>query len=152
MNFENLPLLIILVLGVLGNNHSVSIAALILLLIKLLGFGQWFPFIEAHGINIGVIILTLAVLVPLAQGRIDAGDIASALKSPVGLVALAVGIFVAWVAAQGVPFMKGSPETVTALVSGTIIGVCFFNGLAVGPLIAGGLVSLLVSLSGLWKQ
>ncbi|WP_346353961.1 DUF441 domain-containing protein [Azotosporobacter soli] len=152
MNFENLPLLIILVLGVLGNNHTVSIAALILLLIKLLGFGQWFPFIEAHGINIGVIILTLAVLVPLAQGRIDAGDIASALKSPVGLVAVAVGIFVAWVAAQGVPFMKGSPETVTALVTGTIIGVCFFNGLAVGPLIAGGMVSLLVSLSGLWKQ
>ena len=29
---------------------------------------------------------------------------------------------------------------------GTIIGVCFFKGLAVGPLIAGGMVALLASL------
>lgn len=152
MNLENLPLLIIIVLAVLGNNHTVSIAALILLLIKLLGFSHWFPFIESHGINVGVIILTLAVLTPLAQGRISAGDILGALKTPVGLTAVAVGIFVAWVAAQGVPFMKESPETVTALVTGTIIGVCFFQGLAVGPLIAGGMVSMLVSLFGVFKH
>ena len=33
---------------------------------------------------------------------------------------------------------------VTALMVGTLIGVCFFKGLAVGPLIAGGMVALLV--------
>lgn len=152
MNFDNLPLLIILVLAVLGNNHTVSIAASALLLLKLLGLTQWFPYIEAHGISIGVIILTMAVLTPLAEGRISTGDILGALKSPTGLIAMIVGVFVAWVAAQGIPFMKESPEAVTALITGTIVGVCFFNGLAVGPLIAGGIVSLIVSLCGVFKH
>lgn len=152
MNWDNLPLLVILVLSVIGNNHTVSIAAMVLLLIRLLGFNTWFPYIENHGIDIGITILTLAVLAPLAQGRMPISGILEAFKTPVGLVAIIIGIFVAWVAAQGVFFMKSSPETVTALVVGTIIGVCFFRGLAVGPLIAGGLVYLAVSLLGVFKS
>ena len=152
MNWENLPILIILCLSVIGNNHSVSIAALILLLIKLLGFHTWFPYIEDHGITIGITILTLAVLTPIAQGRISIGGILEAFKTPIGLVAIFVGILVAWIAAQGVFFMKESPEAVTALVVGTIVGVCFFQGLAVGPLIAGGMVSLIISAMGLFKN
>lgn len=151
MNWDNLPILIILFLSVIGNNHSVSIAALVLLLIKLLGFESWFPYIENHGINIGIIILTLAVLTPIAQGRISASSMAEAFKTPSGLVAIIIGIFVAWVAAQGLPFMRETPEAVTALIIGTIIGVCFFQGLAVGPLIAGGMVSLVISLLGFFK-
>ena len=151
MNWDNAPLLIILILSVIGNNHSVSIAALILLLIKLLGFETWFPFIESNGISFGITILTLAVLTPIAQGRISASSMLEAFKNPIGLVAIIIGIFVAWVAAQGVPFMKGTPEAVTALIVGTIIGVCFFQGLAVGPLIAGGMVSLVISFFGLFK-
>lgn len=152
MHWENLPLLVILALSVIGNNHSVSIAATILLLIKLLGLDTWFPAIEQHGISLGIIILTLAVLTPLAQGRIPISGIVDAFKTPIGLVSIAIGIFVAWVAAQGIPFMKDMPEAVTALVVGTIIGVCFFHGLAVGPLIAAGIVSLVTSVLGLWKQ
>jgi len=151
MNWDNLPILIILALSVIGNNHSVSIAALVLLLIKLLGFSTWFPVIESYGITVGITILTLAVLTPIAQGRISTNGMFEAFKTPVGLVAIIIGILVAWVAAQGVPFMNGTPEAVTALIIGTIIGVCFFNGLAVGPLIAGGMVSLLISLFGLSK-
>lgn len=151
MNWDNLPLLMILALSVIGNNHSVSIAALILLLIKLLGFEVWFPMIESYGINIGITVLTLAVLAPIAQGRISASEMLEAFKTPIGLIAILIGIFVAWVAAQGVPFMKETPEAVTALIVGTIIGVSFFHGLAVGPLIAGGLVSLVISVFGLLK-
>ncbi|MBP1765066.1 MAG: rane protein yeaL [Firmicutes bacterium] len=152
MNWDNLPLLIILVLSVIGNNHSVLIAASVLLFIKLLGFNTWFPQIEKYGITLGIIILTLAVLAPLAQNRISVADIAGVFKSPAGIIAVVVGIFVAWVAAQGVPYMNSSPEVVTALIVGTIIGVCFFKGLAVGPLIAGGLVYLIVSLLNLAKN
>lgn len=151
MNWDNVPLLIILVLSVIGNNHSVSIAALLLLLIKILGYEVWFPYIESHGISFGITILTLAVLTPIAQGRISTSSMLDAFKTPIGLVAIIIGILVAWVAAQGVPFMKGTPEAVTALIVGTIIGVCFFHGLAVGPLIAGGLVSLIISVFSLSK-
>lgn len=152
MNLENLPLLVILSLSVIGNNHTVSIATLVLLLIKMLGFTTWFPFIETYGINIGIVILTLAVLTPIAQGRISTLAMLDAFKTPIGLMAITIGIFVAWVAAQGVPFMSASPEIVTSLVVGTIIGVCFFQGLAVGPLIAGGLVALVANVFGLFKM
>ena len=148
MDLDNLPLLVIIVLSVIGNNQSVSIAALTLLLIKLLGFETWFPYIESHGINIGITILTLAVLVPLAQGHISIMDIFNSFRTPIGLVAIIIGVFVAWEASQGVPYMQATPEVVTALISGTIIGVCFFKGLAVGPLIAGGMVALIASVFG----
>jgi len=151
MNWDNLPILIILVLSVIGNNHSVSIAALVLLLIKILGFETWFPVIESHGISFGITILTMAVLVPIAQGRISTISMLEAFKTPLGIIAIIIGIFVALAASQGVTFMAGTPESVTAIIIGTIIGVCFFHGLAVGPLIAGGIVSLIISFFGLFK-
>ncbi len=144
MNYENLPILAILVISIIGNNHTVSIAALTLLLIKLLGLGNWLPFIETKGISIGITVLTAAVLVPLVSGRVDANGMINAFKSPTGLIAVVIGLAVAWIAGQGVPFMKASPETVTALMVGTLMGVCFLRGLAVGPLIAGGMVALIV--------
>ncbi|CUH96610.1 putative membrane protein [Propionispora sp. 2/2-37] len=152
MNWDNIPLLIILALSIIGNNHTVSVAALVLLLIPQLGLENYFQVIDKHGINIGIIILTIAVLSPVAQGRIAMNEVLAIFKAPVGLLAVVIGVFLAWVAGQGVIFMKDSPETVTALVVGTIIGVCFFRGLPVGPLIAGGLVALLVNGLSLFKR
>ena len=54
MSFENLPILLILMISVIGNNLTVALAALMLLLIKLLGLSSWFPLIENKGISIGV--------------------------------------------------------------------------------------------------
>jgi uncharacterized membrane protein (DUF441 family) len=144
MSFENLPILLILVLAVIGNNVSVAIAAAALLLLKLLGLSSWLGVVETRGINIGVIILTAAVLAPLAAGKIELAALGDTFKTPAGLIAVAVGLGVAWVAGRGVPFMQASPQLVTAVMLGTLIGVCFFKGLAVGPLIAGGMVALIV--------
>jgi uncharacterized membrane protein (DUF441 family) len=152
MNWDNLPILLVLVLSIIGNNNTVAIAVLVLLLIQNLGFISLFPLIENYGMNIGIIILTIAVLSPLAQGRITVNEVIDLFKSPVGLIAIVIGILVAWVAGQGVFFMKESPEITTALVVGTIIGVCFFRGLPVGPLIAGGIVALIVSLMDSFKR
>lgn len=145
MHFENLPIVLILMISLIGNNHTVAIAALVLLLFKLLGLSSWLDYVETRGITIGVTILTAAVLVPLATGRVSAEDIAKVFKTPTGLVAVSIGLAVAWIAGQGVPFMKASPEMVTALMVGTLMGVCFLKGLAVGPLIAAGMVALIVS-------
>lgn len=151
MNWEYAPLLIILAFSVLGNNPSVSIAVTALLLLKLIGADALFPHIEAHGLQIGVAILTMAVLVPVATGRIGMKDIVGVVGSLEGIVAVVVGIFVAYAAAQGLPYMQDTPQIVTALIVGTIIGVCFFHGLAVGPLIAAGLVAVLFQLGKLFS-
>jgi len=151
MNWDNIPLLIILVLSVIGNNHSVSVAAAVLLLIKLLGFDNAFPYLESHGLTAGITVLTIAVLTPLATGRISLQDMLEAFKTSTGIIAIITGVFVAWVAGQGVFFIKDAPEVVTSIVVGTIVGVCFFKGLAVGPLIAGGIVYLALSFGTLFK-
>ncbi|CUH96814.1 hypothetical protein P22_2925 [Propionispora sp. 2/2-37] len=152
MSWDSIPILIILVLAAIGNNHTVTIAAVVLLLIQKLGLVNCFSFIDNYGMNAGIIILTIAVLSPVAQGRIASNEIAGLFKAPVGIVAIIIGILVAWIAGQGVFFMKESPEITTALIVGTIIGVCFFRGLPVGPLIAGGMVALVVNLLGLVKR
>lgn len=146
MHLEQLPILIILVISVLANNHTVSIAAAFLLLVKLAGFGKWLPFIETQGLGLGIILITISVLTPLVSGQIDAAKMLGVFKTLEGIVAILVGVAVAWIAAQGVPFMKSSPDAVTALMVGTVLGVCFLRGIAVGPLIAGGMVALIVSL------
>ena len=59
-------------------------------------------------------------------------------------VAIAVGELVAWLAGKGVPLMGEQPVLVTGLVIGTIIGVSFLGGIPVGPLIAAGILALLI--------
>jgi uncharacterized membrane protein (DUF441 family) len=93
----------------------------------------------------------MGVLVPIATGRIGMKDIISLVGSAEGIVAMLIGAFVAYAAAQGLPLMQDTPQIVTALIVGTIVGVCFFHGLAVGPLIAAGLVAVLFQLGKLFS-
>jgi len=146
MRFDNLPLLLILALSVIGNNSSVAIAASVLLLLKLCGLNSWLEVVSTRGVSLGVIILTAGVLAPLAAGKVDLVALSQVVRKPTGMLAVVVGLGVAWIAGRGVPFMQATPEIVTALMVGTIIGVCFFKGLAVGPLIAGGIVALIAGL------
>ena len=60
------------------------------------------------------------------------------------VLAIIVGIVVAWLGGRGVGLMSAQPLLVTGLLLGTIIGVAVFRGVPVGPLIAAGLLSLLV--------
>lgn len=152
MNWDNMPLVVILVLAVIGNNQSVSLAVAVLLVMKLLGLTTWISSIENHGLDIGITILTMVVLTPLALGRVSIGDMMVAFKTQAGLVAIIVGMIVSWVATQGLYFLKASPEATTALIIGTIGGVCFLNGLAIGPLIAGGVAAMIINLLNSLKQ
>lgn len=151
MSSDLLPLLIILILGVLANNTSVGIAATTLLLLKLLGLSNWFDAIESKGLSIGITILTIAILTPVASGRITLLNMVESFKNPVGLVAVAAGVFAAWAGGRGIPFINNSPEIITSIIIGTIAGVCFLDGVPVGPLIAGGLVYMAMSITKLWN-
>ncbi|QDR78966.1 DUF441 domain-containing protein [Sporomusa termitida] len=148
MSFDNIPILIILVLALIAKNQSVAMAAAILLIIKLLGFSSWFSVLESKGINIGITILTIAILAPLASGKITLRDMYDAVVSPIGLLAVITGVFAAWLGGRGVMFFKASPDTITSLILGTIVGISFFQGIAVGPLIAAGMLSLVAGLFG----
>lgn len=136
-------LLILLTCGVLGQNHTISAAAAILILIKISPFNQIiFPYIQQYGLNLGILILTVAVLMPIASGKISGEMVLKSFVSLQSIAAIAIGIFVAWVGGRGVQLMTLQPNVVAGLVIGTVIGVAFFRGVPVGPLIAAGLLSL----------
>lgn len=63
------------------------------------------------------------------------------------IVAIIAGIVVAWLGGRGVTLMGNQPVLVTGLLIGTIIGVAFLKGVPVGPLIAAGILSLIIGKS-----
>lgn len=99
--------------------------------------------LEKYGVKIGIIILTIGVLSPLVSGKIQLPDLSGFLSWKMAL-SIAVGILVAWLAGKGVPLMGEQPILVTGLLIGTIIGVAFLGGIPVGPLIAAGILALLL--------
>lgn len=146
---ELLPLALILVLSIISKNTLVALPSALLLVMLLLGIRSPLPWIEKNGIQGGIFLLTLAILVPLGTGKVTLLQLYESCTSLKGFIAVATGIFVAWAGSLGVGLMKMSPDVVTSLLVGTIIGVCFFGGIAVGPLIAAGLVYLLLKLLGI---
>lgn len=143
-------LALILLVAVLGKNMSLIIATIVVLILKLLPFAtKWLPIIELRGINWGVTVISVAILIPIATGKIGFQDLFKAFKSPAGWIAVAAGIAVAILSKYGVNQLAAVPQVTVALVLGTIIGVVAFKGVAAGPVIASGMTYLIVSLFNL---
>lgn len=140
-------LAVIMLVAYFGKNMSLIIATGVVMLLKLLPVSnKIFSVLHTEGINWGVIIITISVLVPIATGQIGFSDLIAAFKGPVGWIAIACGILVAVLSRNGVSLLTSSPQVTVALVLGTIIGVVFLKGVAAGPVIAAGITFCLVSL------
>ena len=137
-----LILLALAALGFVSHNTTVAISILVLIIVRVTPLNTFFPWIEKQGLTIGIIILTIGVMAPIAS--------ATLLHSFVNwksLVAIAVGVFVSWLGGRGVTLMSSQPSLVAGLLVGTVLGVALFRGVPVGPLIAAGLVSLFIGKS-----
>lgn len=138
---------LIMLIAYLGKNMSLIIATGFVMLVKLFPFaGKVFNVLHAKGINWGVIIITVAVLVPIATGEIGFKDLLAAFKSPAGWIAVLCGVLVAVLSRNGVNLLASSPQVTVALVLGTIMGVVFLKGVAAGPVIAAGITFSIISL------
>jgi len=142
---------VLLALALLAKNNSLIFAIGFLLVVKIFRLGdKLFPLLESKGINIGVTIITIAVLVPIATGAIGFKELTGALKSPMGWIAICSGLFVALLAKNGIEVLSSNPHITTALVFGTILAVVAFKGVAVGPLIAAGIAYVLLKIFNLY--
>ena len=140
MNSPYLFLLLLLGIALVAKNNSLILAVAILLAIKATGLGdKLFPLLQSKGINIGVTVITIAVLVPIATGTIGLRDLQETLKSVYAWIAILSGIVVALLAKNGVILLQNDPHITTALVFGKIIAIALFQGVAVGPLIGAGI-------------
>lgn len=139
-------LVVLIFLGVVGNNSSITISAIVLLLMQQTFLAKYLPYMEKYGLNLGIIILTVGVLAPIISGKIQLPGFVALLNWKM-LLAIAIGILVAWFGGRGVGLLGTQPVLITGLLIGTIIGVSFFGGIPVGPLIAAGILSLMLGKS-----
>lgn len=145
-------LLLLLGISLMVKNYSLMIAVFVLLLMKLLGAdSKMFSYIHSKGINWGVTVITIAVLIPIASGEIGFKDLSGAFKSPYAWIALVSGMAVALLAKGGVTLLSQDPHITTALVLGTILAVTLFKGVAVGPLIGAGIAFMAMRLYELFR-
>ena len=145
------PTLIILLvlagLGIISHNMTVTLAMLFLLVVRITPLNNFFPWVEKYGLTIGILILTIGVMAPIASGKISANDVLGSFLNRKSLLAIVIGVLVSWLGSRGVALMGSQPSTVAGLLVGTVIGVALFRGVPVGPLIAAGILSLLVGKS-----
>lgn len=143
-------LALVLLIAVFGHNQSLIIATAVVMVLKLLPFAQkWLTVIQQRGINWGVTVISVAILIPIATGQIGFSDLWKAFRSPAGWIAVAAGIAVAILSKYGVNQLAAVPQVTVALVLGTIVGVVVFKGVAAGPVIASGMTYCIVSLLNL---
>ncbi|MCM3730999.1 DUF441 domain-containing protein [Fictibacillus nanhaiensis] len=142
----------LLIIGVAAKNQSLMIAVVFLLVLKFTGLGgKWFSVLQQKGINWGVTIITIAVLIPIATGEIGFKQLLESLRSTYAWIALLSGIFVAVIASRGLHLLQDDPHITAALVFGTILAVALFKGVAVGPLIGAGIAYLAMKIVGLFS-
>ncbi|UNW07792.1 DUF441 domain-containing protein [Acinetobacter variabilis] len=144
LDLNLLVLLVLLACGIFSHNTAVTIAAAALIVLKITPLNELLPYVQQHGLNIGIIILTIGVLAPIASGKIPGDSILKSFLSWKSLLAITIGLFVAWLGGRGVKLMSSQPDVVAGLLIGTVAGVAVLRGVPVGPLIAAGILSLLI--------
>ncbi|MCP5916567.1 DUF441 domain-containing protein, partial [Klebsiella pneumoniae] len=75
LDLNLIVLLVLLACGIFSHNSAVTIAAAVLIVLKITPLNSLLPYVQAHGLNIGIIILTIGVLTPIASGKISGESI-----------------------------------------------------------------------------
>lgn len=141
-----LPLLIIFVVAVLTRNNLLGAAAAIVFFLDLMRLNRFFPMIQTRGLEAGLLFLTIALLVPFADGQISIKNILSSLFSPLGVLSIVGGIVGAYLNSQGLDLVAVEPTIMPGILIGVMLSVFFFGGVSVGPIMAAGITALLVKL------
>ncbi|HBV7339306.1 TPA: DUF441 domain-containing protein [Klebsiella variicola] len=134
-------------LGFISHNTTVAISILVLISVRVTPLNTFFPWIEKQGLTVGIIILTIGVMAPIASGTLPPSTLIHSFMNWKSLLAIAVGVFVSWLGGRGVSLMGSQPHLVAGLLVGTVLGVALFRGVPVGPLIAAGIISLFIGKS-----
>ncbi|WP_180111751.1 DUF441 domain-containing protein [Acinetobacter sp. YH12136] len=147
LDLNLMVLIVLLACGIFSQNTAVTIAAAVLIVFRITPLSEFFPLLQQHGLNLGIIILTIGVLTPIASGKLPGEAILKSFLSWKSLLAIAIGVFVAWLGGRGVKLMTNQPDVVAGLLIGTVAGVAVLRGVPVGPLIAAGILSLFIGYS-----
>ncbi|MFY0543276.1 DUF441 domain-containing protein [Brevibacillus sp. H7] len=137
-------LVVLIVVGLIGRSPIIATAASILLVLKLTSLERFFPAVERRGLELGLLFLTISVLVPFANERVSWKDVTPLFTTLIGMLALAGGAIATWMNGKGLDLLRTEPHIIVGLVIGSIIGIVFFRGIPVGPLMAAGITAFVM--------
>jgi uncharacterized membrane protein (DUF441 family) len=135
-------------IGLLGRNALIVAAAASLGLIRLLGFQGAIRWLDQRGTTLGIFLLIISLLAPVALDRISLRAFVRELLRPSGWIGLGVAAAAAYLGRGGVTFLKGYPTALVGLIVGSVLGTIFLGGVPTGPLIAAGVTALLLQALG----
>ncbi|MBM7855132.1 uncharacterized membrane protein (DUF441 family) [Desulfohalotomaculum tongense] len=144
-------LVALLLVGLISRSNLIATAACVLLILKLTNLNFVFPLLERRGLELGLLFLLLSILVPMASGRVTEKDLIYNLTSVPGIMAIIGGTLATHLNQQGLRLLQLDPEIIFGLVLGCIIGIVFFNGQPVGPLMAAGIAALFLEIFSYFK-
>ena len=145
-----LLLLVILAMGVLARSKLVAIAAGALILLRFLGLDRIFELLSKKGIKLGLLLLILTVMVPMATDRVSFQDLKKTFTTFSGLAAMVGGLLATKFNGMGLDLLEKQPQLVIGMVFGAIVGIVFWGGIPVGPLMAGGLTAIIIKIIDLF--
>lgn len=139
-------LVLLIVVGIVGRASILATAASVLLILKLTNLQRYFPTLERRGLEIGLLFLMISVLVPLVNGKVHFKELWGTFLTLPGAFALLGGILATYLNGQGLAMLRLEPQLMLGLVIGSIIGIVFFKGIPVGPLMAAAIAALLMKI------
>ncbi len=111
-------------LGFISHNTTVAVSILVLIIVRVTPLSTFFPWIEKQGLSIGIIILTIGVMAPIASGTLPPSTLIHSFLNWKSLVAIAVGVIVSparWARRD----VNGQPAATGRRAAG---GHCFGRG------------------------
>lgn len=134
----------LLLIGLIAKSNLIAAASCILLIIRLAKLQSVFHFLAKQGLDIGLLFLLMTIMVPLASGQVGLGDIGRSLCTLAGVFAFLGGALATHLNSEGLKMLQLDPEIIFGLVTGSIFGIVFLDGVPVGPLMAAGVTALFI--------
>lgn len=140
-------LAIMLAVSILSKNKGLFYATILVLSLTFLPYqDKTLGFLRSKGLSLGVFVLTVAILSPIALGQVSSKNLIETFTSYQGIIAVIIGIMVSIFSTQGIILQSISPNIVVAVSIGTIIGIVALGGTATGPIIATGISYVIIKI------
>lgn len=143
---SSLLIVLILAMGLLARSQLLVMATIILLIIRVIDLQSVWDFLAERGLSLGLLLLILTVLLPFATDQVTIRDLKNTLISFPGLLAILAGLLATKLNGMGIDLLKIEPHLIIGMIIGSIIGIVFWGGIPVGPLMAGGLTALFIKI------
>lgn len=136
-------------MGLFGRSNLVVTSACILLCIRYFNLDSiLLPVLEQRGLEIGLVLLMLHILSPVATDKMTRDDLYSVVSIK-GLLALVAGALATKLNGDGLNLMNANPEIIFGMTVGTILGILLLKGTPCGPVMAAAVTAVFLQITSL---